>query len=183
MHMKLILGWIVGLAAAAAIGWYTMLAWIPGHASDVLWQGMLAKGARLNVLRTPMLRKAPEDIVPLGNADIVVRSSIYDLSNGPILFEANVPANLAYWSVSVFARNTDTLFVANDQKLRPGPFKLVVRRADQLSRVKANAEVVSPSVRGILMVRPVLANRADPIEVAKAMRAVADEKVSVLPAR
>ncbi|MCM8732481.1 DUF1254 domain-containing protein [Hephaestia sp. GCM10023244] len=174
----------IGIAAlmcgCGVIGFFAALHMIPFHASDTIWRTMERTGVTRNVLGQPGYPVAKKDVVPLANPDMISRRVIYDLANGPVLFEADVPTDLQYWSVTVFGHNSDTLFVANDRATGPGPFRLIIRTADQRSREPANAYVVSPSRLGFVLVRAVMKDRNDPADVARTKAAVADERFTML---
>ncbi|MFO0001655.1 MAG: hypothetical protein ACK559_11020, partial [bacterium] len=62
-----------------------------------------------------------------------------------MVYETTVPADAVYWSVSLFAHNTDTYFVASDRDLKPGPFRLLIRQASQSSKAPFDREAISPT--------------------------------------
>lgn len=181
MRLKVGIALVALFGIGAVAGWYGALSALPSLITDMTFRTMLGRGARVNALREARVRYAPNDVVPLDNADTVTRSTIYDLSDGPLLYEGVVPQGLEYWSVSIFARNSDTLFVANDRTIPPGRFRLVVRLADQRSAVPANAQVVSTSRRGFLLIRAVMMDRSDKADIARTLAAVADARVTALP--
>lgn len=152
------------IALGGAAGWYGALYAIPYVATDQLFAKFEKNGSEVNVLLPTRLRDSRRNNVPLDNADTLVRAAMIDLSAGPLLFEAQVPGDGEYWSVSVFAHNTDTLFVANDQELGPGKFSLAIRRSDQ-SAPQAEKTVIVPGNRAFLLIRSVMTDRTDLEEV------------------
>ena len=166
-----ILAGVIALSAGA--GWTTALYVIPTRATDIMWNQFRSSGAVHNRLSKPLVRTAKTARVVADNPDTMTRSSIVDLSKGPVLFVAEVPAAAEYWSVSLFAHNTDTYFVANDQRTGPGPYRLLIRRQDQAipSGVQADEVAVSPSDLSFLIVRATMRDRNDKAGV-EALRAV-----------
>ena len=56
-----------------------------------------------------------------------------------------------YWSVSMFAANTDNFFVMNDRKARAPQVDLVLVRAGQEYQSGGNAIIVIPTRRGVIL--------------------------------
>ncbi|ODT86128.1 DUF1254 domain-containing protein [Phenylobacterium sp. SCN 70-31] len=164
---------LAGVAVAAATaGWFGALEIIPRHATDRMWSQFQKAGMKLNRLSPARIRTAKTAKVVADNADTLTRSAIIDLSDGPMLFTAEIPGDDRYWSVSLFAHNTDTFFVANDQTVGPGPYRLLIRERGQAGPAEAEADdvAVSPSRRAFLIIRAVMRDRNDPAE-AQALQA------------
>jgi uncharacterized membrane protein len=174
---------IVPLVLAAGLGlvagWYGALWQIPYRMTDMLFARMEQAGARPNVLGKPVMRHAKGNIVPMANADTLVRSAMLDLSDGPLRFTATPPRGLVdYWSVSVFAHNTDTLFVLNDTQVPEGErVTIQLRLADQPAPDPGVRDVVLPSARGFLLVRPTMPDRENPAAVAALAAALAEHRL------
>lgn len=173
-----------GLIGAAA-GWLLAIERIPYLMTDTLFERMEASGARPNVLGKAVMRYAKGNIVPMANADILARSAILDLSNGPLEFTATPPRGLVdYWSVSVFAHNTDTLFVLNDTQVPEGEGVTVrLRLAGQPAAGPDVHDVVLPSARGFLLVRPTMPDRENPEAVAALADALAEHRLARVAAQ
>jgi len=82
--------------------------------------------------------------------DFAYSACAYDLSNGPVVITAT-PWN-AYWSLSLYAANSDNFFVIDDREARFGAEITVVRRG-QPHPEGASMVVESPSGRGIALIR------------------------------
>jgi uncharacterized membrane protein len=171
-------------ASGFAAGWHVMLWQIPTRVTDHLFARMASAGAQTNVLGKPVMRYAKGNIVPMANADTLVRSAMLDLSQGPLRFTATPPRELVdYWSVSVFAHNTDTLFVLNDTQVAPGERVAVqLRLADQPAPGPGVHDVVLPSARGFLLVRPTMPDRENPAAVAALAQALGEHRLEPAPA-
>lgn len=166
---------LIGMAA----GWLAAIERIPYLMTDAIFAQMEAAGAKPNVLSKAVMRYAKGNIVPMANADILARSAILDLSDGPLEFTATPPRGLVdYWSVSVFAHNTDTLFVLNDTQVPEGkPVTVRLRLADQPAPGPGVHDVVLPSARGFLLVRPTMPDRENPAAVAALADALAEHRL------
>lgn len=99
--------------------------------------------------------------------DLSYSSCVYDLSDGPLRIKVN-PWN-EYWSLALFASNTDNFWTMNDEDYPEG-LELVLHHGDDDVIMAEGIVVESPTSRGIATVR-----RLAPSEEAFARaRAVAD---------
>lgn len=82
--------------------------------------------------------------------DFAYSACAYDLSDGPVAITAT-PWD-AYWSLSLYADNSDNFFVVDDREARAGTEITLIRRGrtppDNSTRV-----VESPTTRGIALIR------------------------------
>lgn len=84
--------------------------------------------------------------------DLAYSACVYDLSDGPLRVTASAWDD--YMSVSVFAANSDNIFVQNDRQAPNGVDFVLVRRGDA-HPAGAGQIVESPSARGIILQRRV----------------------------
>jgi uncharacterized membrane protein len=82
--------------------------------------------------------------------DFAYAACPYDLSEGPLVISA-APWD-AYWSLSLYAANSDNFFVIDDREARYGVEITVVRRG-RAHPEGASQVVESPSARGIALIR------------------------------
>jgi uncharacterized membrane protein len=102
--------------------------------------------------------------------DLLYAGCAFDLSAGPVRIRAQVPRE-TYWSLSMFAASTDNFFVVNDRDGGGAPVDLVLARTGADVRVPAGARLVeSPSERGIVLTRTVVASAAREAELDEARR-------------
>jgi uncharacterized membrane protein len=82
--------------------------------------------------------------------DFAYSACAYDLSQGPL--SIRVAPWHAYWSISLYAANSDNYFVIDDREARNGAEIVLVRRRrdapDDAARI-----VESPTTRGIALIR------------------------------
>jgi hypothetical protein len=169
--MRLILISVVAGVAGLGAGWFGMSYAIPYVVTDHMFSTFRERGAKENRLSPPNIRTAKTARVVRDNADTITRSSIIDLADGPLIFEAEVPTSAEYWSVSLFAHNTDTFFVANDQDIGKPTYRLAIRTAGQsVPAGVADAEAVSPTRFAFLIIRATMRDRNDAASV-EALRA------------
>jgi uncharacterized membrane protein len=114
--------------------------------------------------------------VPHAGTDHVVRSSpdmlnmfgVYDASREPVRIRCFVPDWDSYWSISLYAWNTENFCVLNDRKVKPGELELIVVGPGGKHDGKANETVVAaPTARGVIVIRAVLNNPEDAAWVAR----------------
>lgn len=82
--------------------------------------------------------------------DFAYSACSYDLSNGPLRLSAT-PWD-AYWSLSLYADNSDNFYVIDDREAHNGADIVLVRRGGEHPRDVANV-IESPSQRGIALIR------------------------------
>lgn len=98
-------------------------------------------GARVTPAARAVVRPSP---------DLAYSACVYDLSHGPV--RLRVTPWRDYWSLSLFAANSDNFYVLDDREARDGIEITLVRAGAAAPRDAANV-VESPSVRGIALIR------------------------------
>ncbi|MFN9848637.1 MAG: DUF1254 domain-containing protein [Alphaproteobacteria bacterium] len=183
MRLKLMGGLAAVALVSAGLGWAGALYVIPYVATDIMWRSFEKAGAKHNRLSPATVRTARTAKVVADNPDTLTRSSIINLEDGPVLFEAEVPTGENYWSVSLFAHNTDTYFVANDRKTGAGSYRLLIKAKGQPTPAGLAVDdvAVSPSTKSFLIIRAIMEDRNDKPGV-EALRATV-LKARVTPVR
>lgn len=107
----------------------------------------LMKGGRTTAENRMIVKPCP---------DLVYSILLYDLSQQPIRFRAQIPTD-TYWSVAFYAANTDNFFVLNDQQAESNPVDiLLIKKGAAIPENERALVVTSPSDRGIMLVRHLL---------------------------
>jgi uncharacterized membrane protein len=148
---KWILWTALGTLAAAVIVHMATLNVIPKVIMNVAMSKFsvneLQKGTKTTAEVRQVVRPCP---------DLVYSIVCYNVSNGPLLLTAPVPAD-TYWSVSLYDQDSDNYFVINDRQVKSNPYSLLLVRQGTKYENPTNAQVVfSPNNRGILLVRYLL---------------------------
>lgn len=150
----------------AAGGHVARLHHIPYAESDRVIEQIMAVTAgtsnpmQVNQLRHSGLRYAgPGDLVVRDNPDTLTSFAPYDLAAGDLCFTAPVPEQAIYWSVSVYARNTDNVFVLDNHATGDDQVSVLISRAARRTQAPARHTAVSPSTRGVIIVRLVVPDR------------------------
>lgn len=98
-------------------------------------------GERVTAASRTIVRPSP---------DFAYSACAYDLSDGPLTITAT-PWD-SYWSLSLYAANSDNYFVIDDREARGGAEITLVRRGR--APPEGAAQVVeSPTVRGVALIR------------------------------
>jgi len=145
--------------------WAALIAGVLAHFAFVHFTPRVMMGVAIDRLgegRTNFWRFG-ERVTPASRAivrpspDFAYSACPYDLSQGPVLIQV-APWD-AYWSLSLYADNSDNFFTLNDREARFGGDVTLVR-AGHAHPERASMVVESPSQRGIALVRR-LAPRAE----------------------
>jgi uncharacterized membrane protein len=99
--------------------------------------------------------------IVMPSPDLVYSSCVYDLAAGDLVIAGDLPPAGHYWSLSLYAHNTDNYFVLNDRELPARRFSITLSR-------KARPGVVrSPTRTGIALIR-MIQRRDDDLPVIRA---------------
>lgn len=102
----------------------------------------------------PVTAAARSVVMP--SPDLLYSVCAYDTTNGPVHITAN-PRLPSYWSIALYAANSDNYFVVNDRKAQGQPISLWLVSEGANPHVqpvpKGAQVVVSPSRRGFLLMR------------------------------
>lgn len=146
-------GWgkyVWGALLVAALTHFAVIEAIPRVLTGVAIQRISNDGARFNFWQltdrvTPLSRT-----IVRPSPDFAYSACAYDLSQGPVVITAT-PWD-SYWSLSLYAANSDNFFVIDDREARYGAEITLVRRGQP--HPEGAAQVVeSPSGRGIALIR------------------------------
>ncbi len=129
---------------------------------QVLMHGPMAQKMNMhNQAAFPEAVTAKSRSVVMPSPDMLYSVCAYDLSAGPVRVQA-APVLSNYWSIALYAANSDNFFVRNDRQTQGRPVDLwVVAAAPDGAQkpVPPGAEVVlSPSVTGFLLMRVLTAD-------------------------
>jgi len=90
--------------------------------------------------------------------DLLYSKCLYDVSNGPVRITTPLPAG--YWSMSVYAANTDFVTVVNDRDLPERRLDVALALRGQVT--PAGVRVIEvPTARGVALFRALVSDPAD----------------------
>ena len=137
----------------------------------------LAAGAtaaeKSGVYLPPMTDHQQRRIV-MPSPDLLYATCAFDLRERGLAIRAD-PRNAGhagYWSIALYATNSDNFDVNNDRQAGDAPLHLMLRRdGDAAAPLPAGAKLVtSPSSRGLLLMRVLVADYAREAAVVEAAR-------------
>ena len=105
--------------------------------------------------------------IVMPSPDLVYSSCVYDLAAGDLSIAATLPPQGHYWSLSLYAHNTDNYFVVNDRELPARRVALVVSRKGRGHRSAGATTVESPTRTGIALIR-MIQRKAEDLPVIQA---------------
>ena len=93
------------------------------------------------------------------NPDSIISSMAYDLSNGPVRISGQTWPR--YWSISFYQQNSDNFVVINDQDMADSSFNFILALDDQDVASLDGRPIISPTSKGIMLIRRFAADAAD----------------------
>lgn len=91
--------------------------------------------------------------IVMPSPDLVYSSCVYDLSAGDLVIKGQLPPQGHYWSLSLYAHNTDNYFVLNDRELPSRSFEIVIQGKGGGRHGAGATAVASPTQTGIALIR------------------------------
>jgi len=166
--------WLRWLALALVVAVVTHLAtvWLlPRVVMRVAARGMAeASGAGFNHAMFPPRADDTSRTIVRPSPDLVYAACAFDLSDGPLRIQATVPRD-TYWSLSMFAGNTDNFFVVNDRGTTSRTLDLVLAPAGAQVALPAGTTLVeAPTERGIVLTRTLIGSEERAAELDEARR-------------
>jgi uncharacterized membrane protein len=83
----------------------------------------------------------------------------YDLNDGPVRIAGETWPR--YWSISFYQQNSDNFFVMNDFEMVSRSFEFILATRDQDTSSYEGTPIISPTSKGIMLVRRFAADAAD----------------------
>jgi len=157
--------WIALTLMEAAILHLAAIWFSPRVVSWISARRLLKFAGRLNILGYRGLPIAGRRALTT-NPDMVTAFGVYDVSQEPVRIACAIPHWDNYWSISLYAWNTENFCVINDRTARSGQFDLVIVSGKSRYQSSEGEEVVfSPTQKGVVLVRMLVRDRDDPEEL------------------
>jgi uncharacterized membrane protein len=113
--------------------------------------------------------------------DLLYTLCAYDLAQGPLRVSSPLPKG-TYWSVALYADNTDNFFVVNDRQAGPlGLVDFLVYEAGTSPPPDDLPKIKSPSVKGVVLMRTVIHDESKLAELDALRREAKCEPFSSAP--
>lgn len=172
------------VAAVAAVS-HGVVIWAAPYVATDRVIGRIQKTRDLlpNTLSVNPPASAARNAVPMGNPDTMVASAWLDLAAGPLVFDAPLPQDGRYWSLSLFAHDSDTDFIVSDRDLvgESGVRVIIVGPGDPApSAVDGTLVARSSTRRAFLLVRAIMNDRNDPVERARVSALLSQSRLEPL---
>jgi|SoiMethySBSTD1v2_1073268.scaffolds.fasta_scaffold313759_2 uncharacterized membrane protein len=159
-----LVGWLLLTLAVAAALHFAAIWYIPRLVVRLVARNARKAGTAINTFGYGGVRSAPvsRTLIPAINPDLAIAFGVYDVSQGPVRVRCHTPPSDTYWSVSLYASNTDNILLINDKAAKAPSFDLVIVGRKSKYRQQGNEEVViSPTRRGVAIVRILVEDRED----------------------
>jgi uncharacterized membrane protein len=161
--------WIVATLVGAILV-HAVAVWaIPRGIMLLTMRGMARQGGGWNTaLYGPRADETSRAVVR-PSPDLLYSICVFDVADGPVRVTADVPRD-TYWSVSMFAANTDNFFVLNDRQATESRVDLVVAAPGTTVELPQGTQRVdAPSRRGIILSRTLVSDesRAGELDAAR----------------
>jgi uncharacterized membrane protein len=164
------IGWLIfTLALAAAIHWAAV-----AYAPDIIMsRAMTVMGAKgVNTITHTDRATAASRAIVKPSPDLLYSHCVYDLSRQPLKITTAAPTD-TYWSVALYASNTDNFYVLNDTEAKGLPATIIL--VGQGQTVPAQPEgtiiVAAPTPKGVVLFRTLINNDAREPELDRMRRA------------
>ena len=151
----------LALLATAAVVHLAAVWAAPRLIMQVLLNGPAAKAMDMrNQAAFPPPVTAASRAIVLPSPDLLYSVCVFDLKDGPLRVTAN-PQWKSYWSIALYASNSDNFFVVNDKQAGDQPVDLWLVPPGSSAPAPAGSKVVmTPSVQGFLLMRVLTGNYA-----------------------
>jgi len=154
------IGCIVLLLAAAL---HVLVVWlIPRAITAVFLRRIAAQAGYNEVVLPPLPTEKSRDVVK-PSPDLLYALCIFDISAGPVRISAR--PSPGYWSIALYARNSDNFFHLNDLEVKGDHVELILSDAGRSAELQArypDAIVVRPaSSVGLMLTRSLVLDPGD----------------------
>jgi uncharacterized membrane protein len=151
--MIIALGVVAGIVLGVTV-YHVILHQVPIRLMSMAEQRLLTM--RNNASNTFFHGRAPtakSRQIVMPSPDLVYSSCVYDLGKGSLRMQGDLPPAGHYWSLSLYAHNTDNYFVLNDRELPDRRFDVTLYPPTSARIGESRSMVKSPSRTGIALIR------------------------------
>lgn len=160
---------LTAVPIVAGIGAYFMvLREIPRRIMARVMAGLSGRGG-INAFAHGKRPTAKARMVVRPAPDLIYSTVAYDLKNGPVRLLGPLPPG--YWSLSLYAANSDNFFVLNDRELPARNFDVTLTHGGGGAGAASGRVVHCPGPRGIALIRMFVPNDGAISAIEQAQRA------------
>jgi uncharacterized membrane protein len=135
---------------------------IPRAITAVFLRRIAAQAGYNQVVLSPLPTDKSRDVVK-PSPDLLYALCIFDISAGPVRISAR--PSPGYWSIALYARNSDNFFHLNDLEVKDGRVDLILADASQSAELKTrypDAIHIQPaSTVGLMLARSLVLDPDD----------------------
>jgi uncharacterized membrane protein len=149
------MGWLVFTLLVAAAVHAAAIAYAP---SLIMQRAMSAMGGRgINTISHAERATAASRTIVKPSPDLLYSHCVFDLSRQPLKIVTAAPAD-TYWSVALYADNTDNFFVLNDSQAKGRRATIVLVGQGQTIPPQDEETIVvaAPSQKGVVLFRTLI---------------------------
>jgi uncharacterized membrane protein len=168
--------WIVFVAALSAVVHWAAVAHAPELIMSRVSSVMARKGA--NVIVHGERATAASRTIVKPSPDLLYSTCVYDVSRRPMKIVTAAPTD-TYWSVALYAANTDNFFVLNDAAAKGQPATIIIVGKGQAVPPQSEGAYVvdAPTPRGVVLFRTLIDDDAREAELDEQRRAAKCESL------
>jgi len=155
--------WIAGTVVLAAVFHILTVFALPYGIMNRAMGVLSAQAGGINKPFHPVQATAAARGIVRPSPDLLYTACVYDIGARPLRITSPVPDT--YWSLSMFASNTDNFFVVNDRQTRSGTIEIVLATDDAAKGANGAPVVVAPTSRGIILFRSLIASEEARAEI------------------
>jgi uncharacterized membrane protein len=149
-----IVKWLLGILLCAWMGQYLLAFLMPNLIMEILYDQGGNRGGYNHLVVSPIADDSSRSVVR-PSPDLLYASCIYNLEEGPVLIEAQVPER--YWSMQFYQMNTDNyagITNQRDERHRVGTVaKVTLIGTDDDAANYQGMVIQSPTDRGMVLLR------------------------------
>lgn len=168
--MKSWLPWVVAAIVGAAVVHAVVVLALPWVIMRLAINGVAERNGYNAATFPPRADETARAIVR-PSPDLLYSLCAFDVASSPLRITTEVPAE-TYWSVSLFAANTDNFYKQNDREARGGRVDLILAKSGASVSVPPGATLVhTPTDRGMVLTRTLINEESRLPELDQARRA------------
>ena len=157
------------LVLATAIHWLV----VSEAPSFIMWRalGKFAQGRVNSISFSERATEASRAIVK-PSPDLLYSTCAFDVSRRPLKIVTAAPSD-TYWSVALYADNTDNFFVLNDRAAKSRPATIILLGPGQSAPIDTVGTITvnAPSTKGLVLFRTLVNDDKREAEIDQARRA------------
>ncbi|MGK2740247.1 DUF1254 domain-containing protein [Tepidicaulis sp. LMO-SS28] len=161
--------WIAGTLVLALIFHLAAVLSFPHTLMALVHRGVSEQAGGANTMLHPPRPDASSRGVVRPSPDLLYSVCAFDLTQGAVKISAPVPGS--YWSISLYASNTDNFFTVNDRQTRGESAAVILQTEEQTPPAPNGIPVViSPTPKGLALIRALIPSEEALPEVEAAVK-------------